>query len=656
MLKKIQDRRPFFIVLIIFWILFLLIINPFQSRLSADRYFGYEEDELISLSGGSSVSESFTSLQEGFGSLKVLIHTNDIPDKDIRVTFSDGSTQLFQKTLDQAEKSMPGGIYLFPFADSAAKMDTGSYLLEIENLSDDPASEISIPAHTDIADAESAAETTDPDLKGSVCSLNFRAVYQNGSLDLLYALLWILLILSSFVCVFLMNDNPARDFLVLGIAVGFFYVVLHPFPHEIDESTHFFRAFAISEGQFEDTAEADGSIGAMMPVNYPSAVYTGLSITKLYANSEFYRQPFADETVFTANKYMSSYLPFCHLFSALGIRIGTLFHLSIAWVILLGRAFNYLVYLLLCYFAVKTARYYQMIFFAIALFPMCLYVSGSCSQDSVIIGGALFWVSLCLKYIFEPEGPKIGLRELLLFFIPVPFLSSVKYFVYIPLYLLALFISEKRISRKQKLVMIASVTAVTLVMAGYQYHLLKLFNYTEDRVEDVNVGDQIKYVMSDVPRAFSLFFRHVTDSFTAKMTTVTCNIITDISGNQTSVYPFLVIPLSFLVILGAPLADKKYLWENEKKKRIFLTAIFLISFFLWFLIVAAEYVGFNAVASTEINGDESRYFYPFFPLLLILFANIPLENKIKQYSRWYIFLMLLINFSSATAMLFVPAF
>ncbi|MBR3172500.1 DUF2142 domain-containing protein [Candidatus Saccharibacteria bacterium] len=63
-----------------------------------------------------------------------------------------------------------------------------------------------------------------------------------------------------------------KIFLICGLILGIFYVFIIPAGKTPDEISHFWRAYAISEGQIFPSTDAEGNTGFRMPKDFNQAI------------------------------------------------------------------------------------------------------------------------------------------------------------------------------------------------------------------------------------------------------------------------------------------------------------------------------------------------------------------------------------------------
>ena len=643
-MKKVKDilwkKRYILIAITAFWFIVFSIANPFLERQEAEREFGFGITAYQELNGGDTISEVFTSPLSGFCSLNLMAQQGSEADQDLKVELLQGETKLLEETIHSSSID-PNKGYSFDLevmADSTGK----EYEIRITNLGEDPEKGILLPVHQGPGEYETNMEVNGREVDGC---LNFSVNYQNGTVDGIYLAMWILLVLASYFCVLMISDNLPRNFAVIACVIGLFYVFFDPFPHALDESTHFFRSFAISQGDWHDTVytqEVDGmtvtQLGGTISDNYSQLMNTEFSISKWYANRDFYSQSFSDVKQFYFNPYMSSVIPLDHAVAGIGIFIGNLLNLSFAWVVFLGRLCDLAVYVAFCYFALKMTKYYQTILFGVAMLPVALFLAGSCSQDPVLIGASIFFIAICMKHIFEKEeGKQLGIRDLLLILLPMPFICSIKYVIYAPMFLLFLFIPKGKFKNHQKGIMTAIGIALCVVMMGYQVYMLKAFPFMENRNGDVDLGRQVKFVFENLYYTYRNFGTYFMDMLLWHV------IHSSETGAITQVLPGFAQLAGIMVVLGAPLSTDKYTWTDKKKKRTFLWILSLVSLVIYGLTIAALYAGFTPVGRWGVDGLQTRYLFPIFPLICVVLSVIPIKNEIRNYKVKFTMLLLMAN-------------
>lgn len=452
--------------------------------------------------------------------------------------------------------------------------------------------------------------------------------YTNYKLQYLKIALWLLIIILSFIFTALFDTADEKTFLKLSFILGIWVIILNPFVHRFDESTHFFRSFAISQGSFIDIIK-DGKIGANISDNYSSIIKEKLSIKSYFTSPELWNVKFSSAKSFFKNPYMSSVTPINHGIAAIGIFFANLIGMDTVGVIITGRLCDYLFYTILCYFAIKNMKYYKTLFFTVAALPMTIWLAGSFSIDPILISTSLLFISICLKYYFDKTENSVTLKDVILLIFCSIFISSVKYLVYTPILLLFFLIPKNKFEKKQYIAAIVSASFIILGMISMQGYLLKKIPFIENRNGDVNVGRQVRFMLSHIIRTCRNFANYFISTSLTHIEGLHYDGVIEVLGRY----------LGIFAVFGAVFEKERYPFETIKKKK-FIGVFFLgISFIIYAFTIAALYVGFTPVGKFDVEGIQTRYIVPFLVLIMIVISFVNIENKIRNYERKAAFIM-----------------
>lgn len=625
----LKRKWKLLLALTIFWVLLISIFNPFLERTGGERRYGYTSNTIITLKNGDEFKQDFLMPFDGLCEIKFNFQ-NIKEDESQQVLI-----QMWDKERNQKKVSkrillsdIDNGEYQlqFPQIDNSKN---GNYYIRIVNISNSNDVDIVLSAHLKQAEFEKQSYINNIQ---NDANLTFTAVFYDNGINVIYIVMWGLIVFLSYLCILLLKGDFKHDFLVIATSMGIGFLLLNPFPHIIDEPTHFFRSFCISQGDWHDTINKDGNIGAQVPENLGYILETEFSPLSWYANRELYNQPFEGKETFYVKAYMSSVIPLDHAVSAVGIAIGRLVHFPAAIVIYLSRIMDLLFYLVFGYLALRLLKYYRSIFFGILLLPACMFLAGSCTQDAVLISASLCFIARCLKLIMEDDKKKIKIVDIIPLIITIPFIASIKYLIYIPIFLLICLIPNKKFGKKKKLLLCFFIIIICLLSLVYQIYLLKAFPFTEDRNGHVVVSEQIKFVFSNLYFTYRNFGTYLFENAFSHIQNTSISGLVGISS-FTGVW----------VVWGSVMAQDKYIWNNKKKKNIFIISISLISLVIFGLTMAALYVGFTPVGEWGIAGLQTRYIFPFLPLICIALAHLPIKNYMKDYEMKYAFIMIIAN-------------
>jgi len=420
---------------------------------------------------------------------------------------------------------------------------------------------------------------------------------------------------------FLGGDLP-RNFLLLMLLIGIFYVFVTKFAYCTDEEYHFQRAFSMTNGDFMPVW-LDGQTGVYVPKGY--SVFAD---TEAWSLANFFRnQDLASpvgELIFFARARSASYLPFGYLPSALGIGFGRLLHLPLALDIVLGRLLNYLFYVLVCWYAIKRTTHYRSVLFLSAVIPTCLEMAGILTTDSTLIACSLLFLSICLHYSFDETNGRITAKDIVLLALSAGLILSIKYMGYFAVVLLVLFIPKKRAVNKRAAVF--AVGGAFLVIAALQiWALIAYSGSLDDTLQaGANVQGQLRFIL-----------QHPATFLKALALDLMPNLVNRLhffidNGNMS--LNFLAEPLALLPIFGALLAKDKP--ELSLRQKSGWSALWLACALATVLLSAAAlYISFTPVGESFVKGMQNRYVLPVIALAYLPMTMFSIENKIPNWER-----------------------
>lgn len=198
--------------------------------------------------------------------------------------------------------------------------------------------------------------------------------------------------------------------------------------------------------------------------------------------------------------------PHMYFFSALGVFLGFCLHLGFAPTLLLGRAFNLIVFAILAAWAVKKAPFGKMAFLGAALLPMTLHLAASFSRDSLLLGCCFLFTSLCLDAAFG-STEKLTWKQLVPLVVSGIIIAPAKV-VYFPLLGLALLIPAARaeninLSPKAKKAAIGIVCGALALCAAFvlwhnRYLLVSSMNTDSEQATVEDITNEMRQEYEDL--------------------------------------------------------------------------------------------------------------------------------------------------------------
>ena len=194
-------------------------------------------------------------------------------------------------------------------------------------------------------------------------------------------------------------------FLVIALAWGVVQVFIVPPLQVPDEGDHWFRAWAMTDGQL--TADRQGMV--TLPGAFARAADLYTSLVKdnsalpvsldgqpgFSGYEDLFNSPGPPGTVKVVSR-VASYGPVGYLPQAVGVGIGRLLDAPPLTSFYLARLANLLASIGLLFFAIRLAPFGKQLILLLALLPMTMYELASVSCDALTIAGAMFFTALVL--------------------------------------------------------------------------------------------------------------------------------------------------------------------------------------------------------------------------------------------------------------------
>lgn len=410
-------------------------------------------------------------------------------------------------------------------------------------------------------------------------------------------------------------------FLVFTLVIGMLYLFALP-PYTVpDEASHFVTAYSKTSSILGKTATDDNGLiviederlwGASKSYptrdSYDTYIRGALGMTEPMANEEISpRAPL--------NIMFTGYFP-----QMIGITLGRLLHFNPEQILLIGRFFSLIWYLIVMFFAIKLMPFGKMGLFAIGTLPMTMQMVVSYNYDSILLGACFFAFAYLLYLIYKKEQVKNW--DIVLLSVIGIVIASIK-FIYLPILGLALFIPKEKFKSKHGKI-IAGAIIVVLSVAVLLYSKISFINRianphtssTTGTGEAITVGYFLRH-----PRSmFNIFFRtfeHKTSFYIFSMLASPLGWV-EINLPEIIVFAFLLVLMLSLITKGG---EKT---EVSAKIKVFSTVAAALMAFLG---LVAMLFDVTVVGSGQIEGFQGRYLLPILVLAIIALRNRVIVSK-----------------------------
>lgn len=335
--------------------------------------------------------------------------------------------------------------------------------------------------------------------------------------------------------------------------------------------------------------------------------------------------------------------PYIKLPSALGIVIGSVFQLGSVPTFYLGRFFNFLLFALLAFFAVRITPIGKNVFVLVGLLPMTLHITSSYSYDAGILGLAFLLTALCLREIY---GEGILSRRRKIEIITVAVLLAPCKVVYTVIVLLVFLIPRDRFVSARSalcfklLALGCSLVAIVLLRAST---LLDMAGVSSDSTALNTIGTQegSLYRLSDLlfdPVNTGLIFVRTLDALGS-------HYLNSLVGGSLGWFQaeiaaplYLTFALLFMLILSAQRSSDDTVVIPGSQRALFggLAVVGVLGTMLSMLL-AWTFTGENT-----IQGVQGRYFLPLLPLGLLALRSKQVKID-APLGMWLLYGMIALN-------------
>lgn len=408
-------------------------------------------------------------------------------------------------------------------------------------------------------------------------------------------------------------------YLVLALTFGLIMAVFNPpFEGVPDEHAHYWKAWAVAEGAFlchpdnqipKSAIELPGrTLKVAVPGDDKKIVINGLRL-------KLFEKETGEMSV--GGAAICGATPFGYLPQALGLRIGSMFHLSALGDFYLARILNLIVSVFFVYLAIKITPFGKIIFLIIGLLPMTIQQFASLGYDALHIGFVFLFIAYAIKLAYEKDK-QLSVREVVILSAIALFGFNVKVGYATLSFLVFLLPMSKFKNKKQYwLFTVGFVFVNMLVFWGVN----RYFSSGAEVVQSdspINASKQIAYVVSNPLNFVYILFNQVYNNFNFYMETFLFK-----SGWLKKSVPNLwyVFMLVGMVLFAK---NEKEKVELTGRQRLIFLLVFLMNFTLAFL---GLYLVWTKVGADKISGVQGRYLLGIFPLLILFFykAKFSLE-------------------------------
>ncbi|MBQ2638719.1 DUF2142 domain-containing protein [Candidatus Saccharibacteria bacterium] len=441
------------------------------------------------------------------------------------------------------------------------------------------------------------------------------------------------------------NWKIERIFLALAGILGLAHVFLTPMNQLPDEIGHIFRAYAISEGKLIGEKDENGDYRSCISRTYWEVLNNAQGDSEYYKKlKDNFLSKTSDELWCWSYSNTAGYHPVVYAPQVMGILVGKFLHLPIVLTMYLGRIFALIVFLILCFFAIKLVPKFKEFFVFFAFFPEMLQQGMAYSADGLLIGSALLLTALAFKYIYG-DDKKLNKKQIASIYLLTTLVSICKKIIYLPLFLLFFLIPANKFKKKwHKYLHLALSFALALVV-NLSWML------TQESSVSANT-ENLSFVLANLLRFLVMMVGTALGANPGYYAESGLGLNLAYGHYVPLVDIYLYLALVLLVLLCVRNSEKIVLKRIEKYiywliPIIVISLIYFVSFTQW------QYTKTDEVI---IEGTQGRYFLPLVGLIPLIFCPLKSEKSKKPLSVDYVFLFGIFINSCILAMKFLHNF
>lgn len=419
-------------------------------------------------------------------------------------------------------------------------------------------------------------------------------------------------------------------FLIVCLIWGTIFLVLNPPFQSPDEPEHLFKMWGYTEGTLRYQTK-NGASGLEVPASF----------ARLYDFYDYYRVsnekiPFystlrsaglaleKDHKVFLRFN-PSSYTPVSYFPAFVVLWVMKIMSVKPLIMMYILRFCSLLVYLALCYAAIRTMPCKKWFLFLFALLPVNVFQACSLSTDGATTGMTSLFLAYTLKLAFDSRVNNITRKQMIAWDVLITLIGLLK-FAYLPVILLYFLIPESKFTSKKLYYLNFCVTLLVNVFLIGAFLLGIMLNPPATRYTDaylvVNKFDLLKEI---VLAPFAYLKKLISSTFFL-MFFLYQNMISSIGVTLAMIsMPLTHLAWFMLVVSVFYKKDTESVIALKWKDRAIIVTALLVSYFV---IMTSVYLIYQT--QPYIVGIQGRYLSPLiaYALLVILPARFFAKSKL----------------------------
>ena len=401
---------------------------------------------------------------------------------------------------------------------------------------------------------------------------------------------------------------PERVFLFLGVLFGVMIMIFTPPFLYPDENAHFYRTLGIIDGQIVVQKPDEEHSGSFLP----KSVHELKKATKFYdflTDRDCLKEKISFKDISDASSYTKNgekifinhintalYSPVAYMPQVTGMKFMEMFTPSLLYIMFGGKIFNFLFYLILGFFAIRSLPFLKWVGVLILLAPINLSLAGSLSTDPVLLSSSMLFFAKILQYSVGDDS-KIGWKQVVLLAVLAFIIGQVKQNFLIVFFV---FLIPKKKFCGGYFVKMATVVVPSVVLSLVWGKIASSVLVPGNGAKPV---EQVVYILSHPIEYLQTFFR--TSRIFSRMLREMVGVLGWLNIRlDWWAYGLYYIFFVLNVFFSIDVDDKGREMFSLKQKLIILS----LSLLIIFVVSTNMYIVWSHVGADLIDGIQGRYF------------------------------------------------
>lgn len=553
----------------------------------------------------------------------------------------------------ETEEVNNSGYTYFKFDNPIKNMENKKLLLRIELTEISNGAVVFNLSDKDVYQNENLyinSELQDRDIDVSIIEIPRDAVYK--VVILLLVVMTVFLILMYYLLI--IKKLKVEHAFIFALVVLEFIYMFTIIPNTVpDEQTHEYGAYYISSKLLgEKTVNEEGCLYMRECDTEDVIIANGPDRQQYnYFYGNLFKKAENQEIVETDKTPLYTIPKFNYLLSGVGIALGRLMGLNQISVLMLGRLFNLIFYVVLCYYALKQMPFGKGTLMTLMLLPISLQQAMSFSYDVFLNSMSFALIAVCLKLAYDRENVKT--HNYILYVVLSVLVMMSKNGAYIPLAFLILLpiiicIKDKKKNKagskkyKENSIRIKWLS-LSLLFAFGGFLICKVISIINKSPYIVEKTDNIIQWSGTPGYTVSYFLEHPHKIINTIGSTAyeqfDFHLQTFLGGGlgwfKIDVPWFIILMCLLCILLSAVKVQGEKVYFT-KYSRTFMVCIALLCFATCYGGMLLEW---TPIVYEQILGVQGRYFIPFI-LLIILIIRGNIITVGKNIDRYIVYFMI----------------